>query len=249
MVFDPLISPQTAKAALAFINKTLGERPVSAVVYSHSHVDHYGGAAGLFNSPDEVKKERGSDHRPRRVHRACGLGKRHRRQRHGPPCRLHVWRPAAAQCPGRREWRPGADHLHRRSLPAAANPLHHQDRGRGYPGRRTDGLPDDPGHRSAGRDEHLVPGQQGTLDGREHHQHHAQHPHPARRPGARCPQVVQLPQRDHRDLGRPGPGQVPEPPLAALGQCQHRRLLQEAAGSLQVHPRSVGTPDEHGLHG
>lgn len=56
IVFDPLISPQTAKAALAFINQTLGERPVTAVVYSHSHVDHYGGAAGLFNSPDEVKK-------------------------------------------------------------------------------------------------------------------------------------------------------------------------------------------------
>jgi alkyl sulfatase BDS1-like metallo-beta-lactamase superfamily hydrolase len=56
IVFDPLISPQTAKAALAFINKTLGERPVTAVVYSHSHVDHYGGAAGLFNSPDEAKK-------------------------------------------------------------------------------------------------------------------------------------------------------------------------------------------------
>ncbi|MCF5766916.1 alkyl/aryl-sulfatase [Aeromonas veronii] len=56
LVFDPLISPQTAKAALAFINKTLGERPVTAVVYSHSHVDHYGGAAGLFNSLDEVKK-------------------------------------------------------------------------------------------------------------------------------------------------------------------------------------------------
>ncbi|MFQ2321294.1 MBL fold metallo-hydrolase [Aeromonas dhakensis] len=56
IVFDPLISPQTAKAALAFINQTLGERPVTAVVYSHSHIDHYGGAAGLFNSPDEVKK-------------------------------------------------------------------------------------------------------------------------------------------------------------------------------------------------
>lgn len=56
VVFDPLISPQTAKAALAFINKTQRERPVTAVVYSHSHVDHYGGAAGLFNSLDEVKK-------------------------------------------------------------------------------------------------------------------------------------------------------------------------------------------------
>ncbi|MGL4793677.1 MAG: alkyl/aryl-sulfatase [Aeromonas jandaei] len=57
IVFDPLISPQTAKAALAFINKTLGERPVTAVVYSHSHVDHYGGAAGLFKSLDEAKKK------------------------------------------------------------------------------------------------------------------------------------------------------------------------------------------------
>lgn len=57
IVFDPLISPQTAKAALAFINQTLGERPVTAVVYSHSHVDHFGGAAGLFNSPDEVKQK------------------------------------------------------------------------------------------------------------------------------------------------------------------------------------------------
>ncbi len=183
IVFDPLISPQTAKAALAFINKTLGERPVTAVVYSHSHVDHYGGAAGLFNSPDEVKKNGVQIIAPRRVHRACGLGKRHRRQRHGPPRRLHVWRPAAAQCPGRREWRPGADYLHRRALPAAADPFHHQEWGRGHSGRRADGLPDDPGHRSAGRDEHLVPGQQGALDGREHHQHHAQHPHPARRPG------------------------------------------------------------------
>lgn len=58
VVFDPLISPETAKAALAFINKTLGERPVTAVVYSHSHVDHYGGAAGLFASPDEVLRNK-----------------------------------------------------------------------------------------------------------------------------------------------------------------------------------------------
>ncbi|HDX8593460.1 TPA: MBL fold metallo-hydrolase [Aeromonas dhakensis] len=55
IVFDPLISPQTAKAALAFINKTLGERPVTAVVYSHSHVDHYGGTAGLFQTPEEIQ--------------------------------------------------------------------------------------------------------------------------------------------------------------------------------------------------
>ncbi|QLI82126.1 MBL fold metallo-hydrolase [Chitinibacter fontanus] len=52
IVFDPLISPETAKAALDFINKTLGKRPVVGVVYSHSHVDHYGGVRGLASEAD-----------------------------------------------------------------------------------------------------------------------------------------------------------------------------------------------------
>ncbi len=52
IVFDPLISPETAKAALDFINQELGERPVVAIVYSHSHLDHYGGATGIVTSED-----------------------------------------------------------------------------------------------------------------------------------------------------------------------------------------------------
>ncbi|WP_083700308.1 alkyl/aryl-sulfatase [Shewanella sp. UCD-KL12] len=47
IIFDPLISPETAKAALDFINQQLGERPVVAIIYSHSHIDHYGGATGI----------------------------------------------------------------------------------------------------------------------------------------------------------------------------------------------------------
>lgn len=47
IVFDPLISAETAKAALELINRELGERPVLGVVYSHSHIDHYGGALGV----------------------------------------------------------------------------------------------------------------------------------------------------------------------------------------------------------
>ncbi|QYK12127.1 MBL fold metallo-hydrolase [Shewanella rhizosphaerae] len=54
IVFDPLISPETAKAALDFINQEVGTRPVVAIVYSHSHIDHYGGATGLV-SLDEVE--------------------------------------------------------------------------------------------------------------------------------------------------------------------------------------------------
>ncbi|AQS39530.1 alkyl sulfatase-like hydrolase [Shewanella psychrophila] len=53
IVFDPLISPETAKAALDFINAQLGERPVVAIIYSHSHIDHYGGATGIA-TPEQV---------------------------------------------------------------------------------------------------------------------------------------------------------------------------------------------------
>lgn len=52
IVFDPLISPGTAKAALDLVNKELGERPVVAIVYSHSHIDHYGGATGIVTAED-----------------------------------------------------------------------------------------------------------------------------------------------------------------------------------------------------
>ncbi|MGF1756729.1 MBL fold metallo-hydrolase [Photobacterium sagamiensis] len=54
IIFDPLTAKETAAAALQFINEQLGERPVVAVVYSHSHADHFGGARGVVNE-DELK--------------------------------------------------------------------------------------------------------------------------------------------------------------------------------------------------
>jgi len=47
IVFDPLTAKETAAAALKLINEKLGERPVVAVVYSHSHADHFGAYGGL----------------------------------------------------------------------------------------------------------------------------------------------------------------------------------------------------------
>lgn len=47
IVVDPLITRETAAASLKLINDTLGERPVSAVILTHSHVDHYGGVRGV----------------------------------------------------------------------------------------------------------------------------------------------------------------------------------------------------------
>jgi alkyl sulfatase BDS1-like metallo-beta-lactamase superfamily hydrolase len=52
IVFDPLTAKETAAAALKFINEQLGERPVVAVVYSHSHADHFGGVRGVVDEAD-----------------------------------------------------------------------------------------------------------------------------------------------------------------------------------------------------
>ena len=52
IVFDPLTAKETARAALEFINEKLGKRPVVAVVYSHSHVDHFGGVRGVVAEAD-----------------------------------------------------------------------------------------------------------------------------------------------------------------------------------------------------
>jgi alkyl sulfatase BDS1-like metallo-beta-lactamase superfamily hydrolase len=52
IVFDPLVSVETAKAALDLVNQQLGKRPVVAVVYSHSHVDHFGGVRGVVDEAD-----------------------------------------------------------------------------------------------------------------------------------------------------------------------------------------------------
>lgn len=52
IVFDPLISPETAAAAKALVDKELGVRPIKAVIYSHSHLDHFGGVRGIVDEKD-----------------------------------------------------------------------------------------------------------------------------------------------------------------------------------------------------
>jgi len=52
IVCDPLISAETAKAAYELVSKNLGKKPIVAVIYSHSHVDHYGGVRGVIDEAD-----------------------------------------------------------------------------------------------------------------------------------------------------------------------------------------------------
>lgn len=52
IVVDPLITKETAARAKALVDRELGVFPVTAIVYTHSHIDHYGGVRGLVSEAD-----------------------------------------------------------------------------------------------------------------------------------------------------------------------------------------------------
>jgi alkyl sulfatase BDS1-like metallo-beta-lactamase superfamily hydrolase len=49
IVFDPLTALETARAGLELINQEVEDLPVTAVIYSHSHGDHFGGVRGVVD--------------------------------------------------------------------------------------------------------------------------------------------------------------------------------------------------------
>ena len=48
IVIDPLISAECAAAAMAIYRAHRGDRPVTGVIYTHSHADHFGGVMGVL---------------------------------------------------------------------------------------------------------------------------------------------------------------------------------------------------------
>ncbi|HQP21289.1 MAG TPA: MBL fold metallo-hydrolase, partial [Phenylobacterium sp.] len=52
IVIDPLTSAEVAKAAYDLVTENLGAKPVVALIYTHSHTDHFGGARGLVSQAD-----------------------------------------------------------------------------------------------------------------------------------------------------------------------------------------------------
>lgn len=55
IIMDVLTVPDTATAAMTTVEKYLGAYPVKAVIYSHSHVDHYGGVGGVLSCDSEAE--------------------------------------------------------------------------------------------------------------------------------------------------------------------------------------------------
>ena len=48
------MSVECSQAAMQLIEKNLGKFPVKAVIISHSHVDHFGGIAGVMAKEDKA---------------------------------------------------------------------------------------------------------------------------------------------------------------------------------------------------
>jgi alkyl sulfatase BDS1-like metallo-beta-lactamase superfamily hydrolase len=55
IVVDPLTTRETAKAAIEFARQQLGDEPISAVIFTHSHIDHFGGVLAVLGAAQNVE--------------------------------------------------------------------------------------------------------------------------------------------------------------------------------------------------
>ena len=162
IVIDPLISAETAAASIALYRKNRGDRPVTGVIYTHSHADHFGGVEGVL--PDgagdvPILAPHGfMEHAVSENVYAGGAMNRRAAYMYGAmldrspvgqvSTGLGIATSAAA----------GPDPADRGRHPHRAG---RNDR------RGADRLPGHAGHRGAGGDELLLPGPAGAVHGRE----------------------------------------------------------------------------------
>ena len=114
IVFDPLTAAETARAAKELVDEHLGELPVVAVIYSHSHGDHWGGVRGIVDEAD-VRAGKVEIIAPRDFMELRDLREHLRRQRHEPAHVLPIRRLAAGESlrsrgPGPPDERGGGQH-------------------------------------------------------------------------------------------------------------------------------------------
>ena len=225
IAIDPLISAETAAAALALYRKNRGDRPVTAVIYTHSHADHFGGVQGILPdgagdvpilAPDGFLEHAVSEN----VYAGVAMNRR-AAYMYGAILERSADRPG--------EHRPGPGHLRGRARAARPDGGHHPHRAGGDHRRRPDRLPDDPGHRGAGGDELPLPRPPRAVHGGERHPQPAQPADPARRAGPRPADLGALPRRGGRAVRRRQRRRLRLAPLADLGHRRAHPLPARAA--------------------
>jgi len=56
IIVDPLTVKETALRALSFAQQHLGKKPIKAIIFTHSHLDHFGGVDGILSTMSEQEK-------------------------------------------------------------------------------------------------------------------------------------------------------------------------------------------------
>ena len=184
IVIDPLTSTEVAKAALDLANEKLGARPVAALIYTHSHGDHFGGARGMVAQADvdagKVQVIAPAGFLEHAVSENVIAGPAMNRR---ATYQFGTFLPKGPLRPGQLRHRHGGqprDH--------DAHSAHSGDRqDRPGTGGRwgAPAVPAHAGHRGAGGDEHLPARPEAAGPGRERQRHHAQCADAARGAGAR----------------------------------------------------------------
>lgn len=57
ILVDPLTATESAAFALAFARQHLGDKPVSGLIFTHAHADHFGGALGVISSDEVAQRQ------------------------------------------------------------------------------------------------------------------------------------------------------------------------------------------------
>ena len=219
IVIDPLVSTETAAAALALYRAHRGDRPVVAVIYTHSHVDHFGGVLGVTTQADVdagkvaiLAPEGFTEHAVQEnVYAGTAMARRAAYMygavlERGPQGQVGC---GLGQAPSTGEVAIIVpDHRH----PCNRRNAHHR--------RRRDRIPDGAGHRGARRDAFLFPEVPRAVHGRERDPQPAQPADAARRAGPRPARLGGLSHRGHRHVLRPRRRGVRLAPLADLGTGQ-----------------------------
>ena len=223
IVIDPLISTETAAAALGLYRQHRGERPVVAVIYSHSHVDHFGGVFGV-TSEAEVESGKVQVIAPEgfvehavaeNVYAGTAMSRR----------AGYMYGAVLARGPqGQVGAGLGQTTSNGGEVGMIVPTLHVTTTGE-TPRRRRRGdrVPDGTGHRGALGDALLLPEVPRPLHGRERDAHAAQPADPPRRAGARPARLVAVPHRGDRHVRRPHRCGVRLAPLADVDRRARRR--------------------------
>ena len=236
ILFDPLISTECSKAALELYFEHRPRKPVVAVVYSHSHVDHYGGVKGVICEEDVaagkvrvIAPEGFLEAAVSENVMAGNVMSRRALYQYGSMIPFdekgNVGLGLGTSDLARDDHADRADGDDRRNRPEARD-------------RRADvRIHARPGHRGAVGDALVHRGAWRADRSGELLSHPAQHIHAARRPDPRSARLVAVSRRDDRALGREDRGAVRHAPLARVGLGSRGRSTRQGPRRVRLHQR------------